>query len=135
MPYGNAYHRPRGLARPRGRVQREHPTFSSFPTFSSSPTFIFYLIFYLDFLPLFSTSIFYPCLFSISIFYPYFQPLFSTRVFYLYLLPLFFVCAQLRVAGVELEAMRDPEYSRANSYPCSHFSPRRARPGPGPHTA
>ena len=27
-----------------------------------------------------------------------------------------------------------PEYSRANSYPWSPFSPRRARPGPGPHT-
>ena len=28
-----------------------------------------------------------------------------------------------------------PEYSRANSYPWSPLPPRRARPGPGPHTA
>ena len=28
-----------------------------------------------------------------------------------------------------------PEYSRDNSYPRSPFPPRRARPGPGPHTA
>ena len=27
-----------------------------------------------------------------------------------------------------------PEYSRANSYPWSPSPPRRARPGPGPHT-
>jgi len=27
-----------------------------------------------------------------------------------------------------------PEYSRANSYPWCFFPPRRARPGPGPHT-
>ena len=27
-----------------------------------------------------------------------------------------------------------PKYSRANSYHWSHFPPRRARPGPGPHS-
>jgi len=27
-----------------------------------------------------------------------------------------------------------PEYSRANSYPCSPSPPRRARPRPGPHS-
>ena len=27
-----------------------------------------------------------------------------------------------------------PEYCRANSYPWSSFPPRRARPGPGPHS-
>ena len=42
--------------------------------------------------------------------------------------------AERRTAQVTVTLRPYPEYSRANSYPWSPPPPRRARPGPGPHT-